>query len=100
AFLDSYPRENEVVLVTINVDNSKSKWLQARHSGMYTSKRSIDLFIGEIGHNHPMLKYYAFRGFPQLVVIDKNGRLVTARAPRPISDSGIIEFKQLLDSLL
>jgi len=40
------------------------------------------------GFNHPIISKYGISAYPQLVLIDKNGLLVTNTAPRPDSDGG------------
>jgi len=96
-FLGTYPHNEKVTLITINVDKNKGHWLSGVTSGKYTSDTSIDLHVGEQGYFHEMLRQYNYVGFPQLMVIGKDGKLITAFAEKPTSKEGKLAFQKLLD---
>lgn len=98
--LYSHPRKDEMLLVTINVDKKRENWIKGIKSGEYTDKRSIDLGTGKEGFGHEILQYYKFNSFPQLVIIDKQGNLVTAQAPRPLGADGQRDFLDILEKSL
>jgi hypothetical protein len=75
-----YKDNKEVEFISINVNNKKEQWEKGLQSGIYCSPDEINLSTfgeGE-GFDHPMLKYYSFDGYPQVLVFDKNGNLISA----------------------
>lgn len=62
--------------LSVNIDNTKERWLKAMKSGLYTNQSHINLNTGKVGANHPMLKYYNLNSVPLVLLIDKQGSLV------------------------
>jgi thiol-disulfide isomerase/thioredoxin len=77
---------DSVVIVSINVDKNKERWISSVRSGLYTSPHAFILNTQLLGTEHPLIKHYSITGFPTLMVIDKNGRF--KRNPKnPMSDN-------------
>jgi hypothetical protein len=75
--LPSFIDNPDVVFMTVSVDRSRQLWLDSVHKGDYTNSKDINLFTEGLGTNHPFMQYYHFRAMPQLLLIDKNGKLVS-----------------------
>lgn len=73
--------EGSVIFLAINVDYRAKRWADGLARGGYSTHHDINLWTGELGFKHPMLEDYNFIGFPQLILIDQNGNLITAQAP-------------------
>ncbi|WP_117172648.1 TlpA family protein disulfide reductase [Mariniflexile rhizosphaerae] len=73
-----YKDNKEVEFISINVNNKKGQWEKGLQSGVYCSPDEINLSTFGEGFDHPMLKYYNFVGYPQVLVFDKNGNLISA----------------------
>jgi hypothetical protein len=87
---DSFKNNNNLVMVSISVDNSKERWLNSVAAETYTTPGSLNLYTGGRGVEDPMIKYYRFTAFPRLMIIDRNGNLFDAKAPTPSSPSGFM----------
>lgn len=88
---EKYRENKNIVFLTISTDN-KGLWLKSVASGLYNSKGMINLHTNGLGFNHPLIKHYNFKGFPQQLIIDKNGQLISSAPIRPMNN----ENKQLL----
>jgi len=80
--LPQFKDNPSVVFVSICADKIKSTWLQSLNSGEYTNKGSVDLYTDGIGLSHPFMKKYNYYGFPQLMLIGKDGHLLSSSMPR------------------
>ncbi|MBD1422571.1 TlpA family protein disulfide reductase [Sphingobacterium chuzhouense] len=86
--------DSSVLFISVNVDAKRDKWLQGIASGKYTSEGGINLRIIDPKPN--IASYYGFFSFPQLLMIDGKGSLVSYNPPRPINVSGRKEFVEML----
>lgn len=73
----------DVVLISINIDRDIEIWKKGIASGEYAHADAINLYTGGEGWSHPTMTHYNFVGVPQMLLIDKNGKLVSANLPRP-----------------
>jgi thiol-disulfide isomerase/thioredoxin len=80
--IEKYKHNREIRFLTVSVDLSKEKWINSLASKKYTSAESINLFTNGMGTNHPLIKNYNFKGYPQQLIIGKNGEFVTSSPPR------------------
>lgn len=72
---DQLKSNEEIVFVTISSDNSVERWQEGLDSKNYTSESAINLHTG--GSKHPMLSYYKIYAWPTLIVINKQGYIVS-----------------------
>jgi thiol-disulfide isomerase/thioredoxin len=82
-----------IVFVSISVDNSKDreKW-----SKLVTEKKMSGIqLLADKEFDSKFIKEYNIQGIPRFILIDANGNIVNAKAPKP-SDPKLIE---LLNSL-
>lgn len=94
-----YKDEPRLVFVSVNVDTDRNRWLHSVKGGDYTGEETINLFTEGQGYRHPLIQHYGFSGFPNLLLIDKDSRLV-AIPPRPETQENFAVFKEMVDSLL
>jgi len=73
----------DLVFLSLNVDRDKNRFIDGVKSGYYTAPESLNLYTNGLGHEHPMLTYYQYNGYPNLLLIDKKGKLISANPPRP-----------------
>lgn len=95
--VEKFAGNSNMVFIGVNVDRSRNTWLQTLRSGEYTHASALNVFTAGSGTNHPMVKYYNIRGFPALILIDKQGRLVSLSPPLP---DGSKEAEEKLLTLL
>lgn len=96
--LKSTFRNSDVLFVSIAVDGSMEQ--TKRGAGRFSSAGSILLYANGEGTNHPILDYYKVNSFPTLVLIDKRGRIISARAPDPRQQSSKLKLYELIRSNL
>lgn len=70
--------DQDVVFVTVNVSGTKEQWFAGLASGKYTNEKSVNLYTNGEKSDHPFIKYYKFQGFPQLLLIGRDGNLITS----------------------
>ncbi|ERJ58810.1 TlpA family protein disulfide reductase [Sphingobacterium paucimobilis] len=98
--LACYDKKDKLLHVTVNVDRTFDKFIEGVKSGQYTSDGTLDLWIGQDGYQHEMLSKYNYYGYPQLMLVDKDGNLVTAFLPKPTIVGRTKEFFEVLNSIL
>jgi thiol-disulfide isomerase/thioredoxin len=96
--LKNYFKDSDIVFVSIAVDGSVEQTKQG--IGKFSSAGSILLYANGEGTNHPILAYYKVNSFPTLVLIDKRGRIISARAPDPRQQSSKLKLYELITSNL
>lgn len=84
--IEKFKNSPDVVFVSINVDLEKKSWQLGLKEVKYTSSDYLNLYVGTQGRFDPMIVYYNYTGFPQLLIIDKYGKIINAAAERPGND--------------
>lgn len=91
---ENYKTNNNMVFVTISVDASKMVFEESVKSGLYTStgKTNVkNLSIGPQGTSHPLIKHYKIKGYPQPMVIGKDGNVFNASQLKLTNKDYLIE---------
>lgn len=104
-YLDSIQRlfEGEsLVVVSVSIDKDKRTWTKSvvggKNGRRYTSAKSVNLFTNGKGDQDPLIKHYFITGYPTLILIDKNGKLVD-QPNDPRADNGKSLVKLIRASL-
>lgn len=77
--VERYQDREDVVFLNINVDRAAERWEAGLDDGKYHSVHEITLHTGSAGMSHPFLQHYGFKSFPQVVLADQRGKLVSLR---------------------
>jgi len=92
--IKSLINNNDLVVVSICRDvtnHGKKKWLETISTGAYTTADNLNLYesdpITGRADNAPFSRHYGFNGDPNLLLVDKNGKL-TERPTYPLMDKG------------
>jgi cytochrome oxidase Cu insertion factor (SCO1/SenC/PrrC family) len=93
--IQKYKNNRKVVFLTVSIDIKKDLWLKSISSGNYTSPETINLYTNGKGAMHPIIQNYNFNGYPQQLIIDKNGKLITSSPPR--ADVGKAQIDGLIN---
>jgi Peroxiredoxin len=80
--LPQFDGDSSVIFLSINMDKQRSVWINSIKEGKYTTKKSINLYTEGLGFNHPCVKHYDIVGAPALLLIDKNGKIVSSNPPK------------------
>lgn len=81
-----FENNSDVVFLSVNVDKTREQWRKSIASGLYTSETNVNLFTQGLELKHPFIKNYNFGGFPQLMLVDKNGLIFSELRTKSPSD--------------
>ncbi|HRP54995.1 TlpA disulfide reductase family protein [Agriterribacter sp.] len=87
-------RNKDVEMITISIDTKVDVWL-AKVAAM--KMQGIQLIDSNGSTNSKIAKNYKVHGVPHYVLIDKNGRIASASAPRPSMEA---EVEKQINELL
>jgi thiol-disulfide isomerase/thioredoxin len=102
AIVQHYSTNKNVVFITVSIDKNKEVWLKSLKDETYTTKHEINLFTNGLGEQHPIIEFYNIHGYPTLIIISKDGKLISSAPPRPEKGKPekAIEFIYLIDKNL
>lgn len=86
--VDAFKGNKNVVFLSVNVDDLQRRWQAGLKSGDYTLKEQVEISTAPEGFQHPLLKHYNYKAFPQLLVIGKDGKNISSNPPDPRGNSG------------
>lgn len=82
--LEKYSGHPDVIFLNISVDKTKERWMAGLQSGQYHHpKYEQTLYVGPIAMGHPLLQYYGYNSMPSMLLVGRDGRLISSRPPRP-----------------
>ena len=69
-------------IISICVDDDRDKWMKSLYSNKYTEIDNINLHLPQGKKNAdffkvPMIKYYGLTGLPFILLIDRNGKIIS-----------------------
>ncbi|MNJ87499.1 Thiol-disulfide oxidoreductase ResA [compost metagenome] len=99
SIMENYKHRTNVKFISLNVDRSRSSWMKGLESGLYHSKGQINLNTGAIGFDHPLIRYYNYNSYPQLLLIGRNQELISSNPKDPRIDQGA-EIISLIDKAI
>lgn len=79
--LPKFKNNSDVVFISVSVDKDQKTWKNSVKTGTYTNPKSINLYTGGLGWDHPFIKNYNFQGFPHVMLIDRKGRIFSSEMP-------------------
>ncbi|UMQ43079.1 TlpA family protein disulfide reductase [Chryseobacterium sp. Y16C] len=87
--------DKNIQFISVSIDSDRSWWLKG--IGKYCSKSSLQLYTEGLETNHQLVKFLNPNGYPFLVAIDKEGKLIGV----PPNPTGKREaFKRFLEPYL
>lgn len=89
-----------VVFISINVDKDKNNWFKGIERGIYGSSHDLQLSTFPQGVQHPLIEFYHYHGFPQMLLIDQNGQIISSNPQRPTDKSSLMQLENLIKSYL
>jgi thiol-disulfide isomerase/thioredoxin len=79
--------ENEkVVFLSISIDKNTDLWKRSIKEGSYSFANSTKLITSNQGQDHPAIKRFKIIGYPTLIILDKEGRLVRSPVDPRVDD--------------
>ncbi len=89
-------KDEKVVFVTISVDAKREIWIKSLKKGKYTHPEGVNLYTDGKGYFHPILKHYNIWGYPHLIIIDKQGKVIDTNVEIPRDPKAVLEFISLI----
>jgi cytochrome oxidase Cu insertion factor (SCO1/SenC/PrrC family) len=110
---EEFKNDPKVVFISISIDRDKKKWLKSinsntpddiHHAHHYINSTTKYLYTGGKGFNDEfIMKYNPNGSYPQLLLLDKQGKIFSADPPRPDFENGkeklIAKIKEALKSI-
>lgn len=93
----SMGKRNDIAYVSISIDPTRERWQEALKSGLYTDPENINLFTEGLAGEHPMVKHYAISAYPRMLLFSKDGKIVSADAPKS-GPNLVTELSKLIDA--
>jgi len=97
--IQEFSQNNDVKFLAISIDKTRKSWLSGIRQGLYTSPGQINLYTEGLGHEHPMIRHYNFTTYPQLIIVDRKGNIISTSPPDPRKDEGKLFRKLIYDHL-
>lgn len=96
--MKSFHNNPDVVFVSVSIDSNKNAWVKSVESEKYSNKDDINLYTNNLGDNHPIIKHYNIQYFPTLILISKEGKIITTPYDRLSKDKPetIAKFKEII----
>lgn len=64
--------------LSVSINLTKEKWIEDLNGGVYSSPEYINAFIGEKkSYTHPFIKYYNISAYPFILLVGKNGQIIS-----------------------
>ncbi len=88
---EEYKGNENIVFASVSIDEDKAAWEK-----MVKEKEMMGVqLIGDKAWDSSICKDYLIRGIPRFILVDKDGKILDSRAPRPSSD----EIKDVLKEI-
>lgn len=96
-----YEKNNKVVFINLDgVAKDYKTFEKGAKSGNYGSKQSIYTWTNGLGQRHPLLLYYQYDSFPNLLIIGKDGNVISANPQKPLDGKSRLNFIALINKNL
>lgn len=87
--------QSDFVFVSINADRKKEVWLKALPT--YSNPEFVNLGLYELGNAHPLVKHYNIKAWPFVVLVGRDGEIISATVPLDSADLLQLIQKQLIN---
>ncbi|MBX9734198.1 MAG: redoxin family protein [Chitinophagaceae bacterium] len=89
---DKIGNNNNIVFMSICVDEDRDRWLKSVEEEEYTHKDFVNLYTNGEGREHPLIKHYNVSSYPRVMIIGKNNVLLETNPPRSDSPTNVDDF--------
>ncbi|WP_312901544.1 thioredoxin-like domain-containing protein [Chryseobacterium taichungense] len=87
-----------IKFISVSRDQIPNLWLKSIRGGLYTDTTHINLSAGKQGDSHPLFRYFQVSGYPTIIIIGKNGKIIGS--PRPVASDQGLDFKNKIEKAL
>lgn len=88
-------KREDLVFMTVSIDKNREAWINSIKTGDYTHPGSVNLIAP--GGKDPLIKYYNIHSYPQLMLIDKKGRLAAMKLPFPVNPQSERDLLKIIE---
>jgi thiol-disulfide isomerase/thioredoxin len=81
--LEARMKNKPFKMVTVSIDKNTDMWKTSIENGEYTNAYDLNLNTRGKGVDHPFFKHYQIQIYPTLMLIDKQGRLISTSVADP-----------------
>lgn len=86
-------KDDSVIFITVSIDKDRNRWIGSVKKHEYSSFSTLDLYTQGLADNHPLISKYEISGYPTLLLIGKNKRLIeTPSDIRADNGKGLIDI--------
>ncbi|WP_157963394.1 TlpA family protein disulfide reductase [Chryseobacterium lathyri] len=89
-----------IIFVSISIDRDQKMWKNSIKNHKYTHPGSIDLYTNDEGSKSKIIEHYNIKSYPHTILIDKDGRIVSASPPEPHTPKEENYLIELINSCL
>ncbi|MBB2148485.1 TlpA family protein disulfide reductase [Pedobacter gandavensis] len=89
-----------VIFLGLNVDKDRKRFEEGVKSGLYGTKESINVYTNGLGIAHPIVAHYKYVAFPNLLLINKRGLIISTLPPWPNNQVGEKDLISLIEKNL
>jgi cytochrome oxidase Cu insertion factor (SCO1/SenC/PrrC family) len=93
---EAFSKDSNIVFVSVSVDKDKGQWARSIKQAKYTTGNGINLYTGGQSDVHPMIKSYNISNYPELILIDAEGKIVANPVPDPRTNTGMTDLLKLM----
>ena len=97
---EAYRNNPEVTFLSISVDGSRRTWESSIKKEQYTSDKAVNLFTKGKGANHPITSYYEIKGYPTIILFNKEGKIDSYNLSEFTKPDGFKALSNQIDKLL
>ncbi|RZJ90386.1 MAG: hypothetical protein EOO20_08305 [Chryseobacterium sp.] len=92
----------DVIFLSINAVDKYDRFISGVREGKYGAEQSIYGYTNGLGLDHPMIVYYQYKhkGFPNLLIIGKDGRVISSNPQWPLDQQRRENFIKLIQKHL
>lgn len=83
--------KKDVEIISISIDKNKKVWLNSINKNLYTTSGELNLYTEGLGDSHPIIRHYDIKGYPALLIIDKNGNMCEIPIDPRVDDGKSLE---------
>lgn len=94
--MESVEGRKDLVFLSVSIDKDREKWLNSVEGGYYSGPSAVQLFTEGLGSYHPLVKYFNVISYPRLIIVGKDGKLISENPPRPHDEASRQQFIDLL----
>jgi Peroxiredoxin len=69
-------KDSRIEFISISVDGTKEKWNEGLSSNKFTSSKSINVYTGGKGIQHPLISQLVISNYPHILIADTDSRIV------------------------